>query len=389
MNVPRGVRRDIPLTEKVAYFDNAATCLTPLPVIEAVTQYYLECRGNVHRGVHSLSEKASTAYEEARKKVAMLIHASPDEIIFVKNTTEALNYVSLGWNSKKGNKVITTELEHHSNFLPFFRLQEKGVVCEVIKATPEGTLHSIDFDDASLVTCSYVSNALGTILPVDEIGKKAKEAGALFCVDAAQAVGHMPVDVRKLRCDFLAFSGHKGCMGPTGVGVLYMKKEIASEIEPVFLGGGMIKDVSISGFEPADPPEKFEAGTPHIAGAIGLGAAIDYIQKIGISSIQNQERMLTRYTLDELSGIEGVTWYGPHKNHAAVISFNVNGLHPHDTASILDNHDILVRSGHHCALPLMKRLNLKGTVRASYHCYNTEEEVDRMIAILKEVETLV
>lgn len=389
MNVPDGVRRDIPLTEKVAYFDNAATCLTPVPVIERMTEYYLACRGNVHRGVHTLSEKASTLYEEARKKVASFIHAEPEEIIFVKNTTEALNYIALGLNFKKGDKVITTELEHHSNFLPFFRLQKKGVICEVIKATPKGVLHPLDIDNASLVTCSYISNALGTILPVDEIGKKARNAGALFCVDAAQAVGHMPVNVRMLQCDFLAFSGHKGCMGPTGIGVLYIKKEIASEIEPVFLGGGMIKDVSVSGFELADPPERFEAGTPHIAGAIGLGAAIDYIRKIGISSIQNQENLLTEYTLDELSEIEGVTWYGPRKNHAAVISFNVNGLNPHDTASILDSHDILVRSGHHCALPLMKRLNLKGTVRASYHCYNTKDEVDRMITILKEVRTLV
>ena len=391
MNVPHGVRKDIPLTEKVAYFDNAATCLTPAPVIEAVSEYYADYRGNIHRGVHSLSEKASLAYERARIKVAEFIHAQPEEIIFVKNTTEALNYVGLGLKFHKGNKVVTTELEHHSNFLPFLRLQNKGVTCEIIEATPQGLLEEQfeKIEGAALVTCSIVSNALGTFLPLRRIGRLTRDSGALFCVDAAQAAGHMLVNVKDIGCDFLAFSGHKGCMGPTGIGVLYIRKEVAEKIEPIFLGGGMITDVSLTGYEVADPPERFEAGTPHIAGAIGLAAAVEYIGRIGFSSIENQERKLTDRTLDALSNIEGITSYGCREPRAGIVSFNVDGLNCHDTASILDTYDILVRSGHHCALPIMKRLNVSGTVRASYHCYNTEEEVDRMISVLREITTLV
>jgi len=391
MNVPHGVRKDIPLTEKVAYFDNAATCLTPLPVIEAVSAYYTDYRGNIHRGVHSLSERASLAYERARRKVAEFIHAQPEEIIFVKNTTEALNYVGLGLKFHKGDKVVTTELEHHSNFLPFLRLRNKGVTCEIIEATPQGVLEEQfeKIEGATLVTCSFVSNSLGTVLPLKRIGRLTRDSGALFCVDAAQAAGHMSVDVKDIGCDFLAFSGHKGCMGPTGIGVLYIRKEVAERIEPIFLGGGMITDVSLTGYEVADPPERFEAGTPHIAGAIGLAAAVEYIGRIGLSSIENQERKLTDRTLDALSSIEGITSYGCREPRAGIVSFNVDGLNCHDTASILDTYDILVRSGHHCALPIMKRLNVSGTVRTSYHCYNTEEEVDRMISVLREIKALV
>ncbi len=386
MNIEE-VRKDIPLTKTVVYFDNAATSLTPVPVVEAVRQYYVEYKGNVHRGVHTLSEKASQAYDEARQKVAAFINASPEEIVFVKNTTEALNYVALGIHVEKGDIVVTTELEHHSNFLPFFRLQKKGVVLDVIEATRDGTLEDQleKIEGATLVTCSLVSNALGTVLPVKKISSAARDAGALFCVDAAQAVGHMPVDVKKVDCDFLAFSGHKGPLGPTGIGVLYIKKEIQHKVEPVLLGGGMIKDVSVSGYTTADPPEKYEAGTPNIAGAIGLAAAVEYVTTIGIPKIQEHEKKLTQYTLNELSLIDGVTWYGPYDSHAGVISFNVQGLHCHDVAAILDTHTIMVRSGHHCALPIMKKLGINGTVRCSYHCYNTIEEVERMVFILREL----
>lgn len=387
MNVPEEVRKDIPLTEKVVYFDNAATSLTPIPVVKAVRDYYLEYKGNVHRGVHTLSEKASQAYDEARQKVAQFINASPEEIVFVRNTTEALNYVALGLHLKKGDTVVTTELEHHSNFLPFFRLQTKGITLKVIEATRHGTLKDQleKIEGAAFVTCSYVSNAIGTVLPVKEISSAARDAGALFCVDAAQAVGHLPVDVNEVNCDFLAFSGHKGPLGPTGIGVLYLKKEIQHMVDPVFLGGGMIKDVSVSGYTAADPPEKYEAGTPNIAGAIGLAAAVEYVDSIGIPTIQEYEKKLTQYTLDELSSIDRVTWYGPYTPHAGVISFNIQGLHCHDVAAILDSHHIMMRSGHHCALPIMKKLGIDGTVRCSYHCYNTIEEVERMVFILREI----
>ncbi len=387
MNVPHDVRADIPLTEKVVYFDNAATSLMPAPVMEAITAYYTEYKGNVHRGVHTLSEKASQAYDEARKKVAQFIHASPEEIVFVKNTTEALNYVAMGVPFEEGEKVVTTELEHHSNFLPFFRLQNQGVTFEVLEATQEGVLsdQAEKIEGAALLTCSHVSNAVGTILPVEKMGRLAHDTGALFCVDAAQTVGHIPVDVKELDCDFLAFSGHKGPMGPTGIGVLYVKESLYERLNPPFLGGGMIKDVTLSGYSVADPPERYEAGTPNIAGAIGLGAAIDYIQEIGLPKIENQEKILTEYTLDALSALEGITWYGTRESHAGVISFNVNGLHCHDVASILDSHHIMVRSGHHCALPIMNRLHVQGTARASYHCFNTLEEIERMITILEEI----
>jgi len=391
MKIPDEVRKDIPLTEKLIYFDNAATSLTPIPVVEAIAEYYLEYRGNIHRGVHTLSRKASAMYDEARKTVADFINASPEEVIFVCNTTEALNMVASGLNFKKGDKVVTTELEHHSNFLPFFRLQEKGVTLKILKVTSKGTLETEweKIEGAALVTCSYISNALGTILPVKAIGRKAHKTGALFCVDAAQAAGHMPVDVKELNCDFLAFSGHKGPLGPTGIGVLYIKKEITDRMSPLVLGGGMIKDVSVTGYTMADPPERYEAGTPNIGGAIGLAAAIQYVKEIGVSSIQQQEQKLTEYTLDELSGIEGITWYGTRNDHAGVISFNVEGLHCHDVAAVLDSHQIMVRSGHHCALLIMKRLNVQGTVRASYHCYNTIEEVEKMVSVLKEIHSLV
>lgn len=387
MNVPHDVRADIPLTEKVAYFDNAATSLMPAPVMEAITAYYTAYKGNVHRGVHTLSEKASQAYDKARKKVAQFIHASPEEIVFVKNTTEALNYVAMGVSFEEGEKVVTTELEHHSNFLPFFRLQNQGVTFEVLEATQEGVLsdQAEKIEGAALLTCSHVSNAVGTILPVEKMGRLAHDTGALFCVDAAQTVGHIPVDVKELDCDFLAFSGHKGPMGPTGIGVLYVKESLYERLNPPFLGGGMIKDVTLSGYSVADPPERYEAGTPNIAGAIGLGAAIDYIQEIGLPKIENQEKILTEYTLDALSALEGITWYGTRESHAGVISFNVNGLHCHDVASILDSHNIMVRSGHHCALPIMNRLHVQGTARASYHCFNTLEEIERMITILEEI----
>ena len=391
MRIPYDVRADIPLTKEVAYFDNAATCLTPVPVVEALTDYYLGYRGNVHRGVHTLSQRASAAYDAAREKVAAFINASPEEVVFVKNTTEALNYVASGLHLKKGDTVVTTELEHHSNFLPFVRLTNQGVTCEVIEATNTGLREEqfTKIEGAQLVTCSYISNALGIVLPVQKLGQRAHETGALFCVDAAQAAGHMEIDVKELDCDFLCFSGHKGCMGPTGIGVLYIKKERVEKVQPVFLGGGMIKNVSLSGYELADPPERFEAGTPHIAGAVGLAAAVSYVENVGLSAIQDHEQELAHYTMDELSEIDQITWYGPYTPHAGVISFNVEGLHCHDVASILDTHKIMARSGHHCALPIMNRLGLQGTVRVSYHCYNTQEEVEHMIAVLKEMKSLI
>ncbi|CAB49156.1 cysteine desulfurase [Pyrococcus abyssi] len=393
MRIPEDVRKDIPLTQEVIYFDNTATSLTPKPVIEAMDEYYLRYRANVHRGVHRLSQMATQKYEESRKVVADFINAEFDEIAFTKNTSESLNLVALGLEHlfKKGDKIVTTPYEHHSNLLPWQRLaKKKGLKLEFIEGDDEGNLDLADAEKkikgAKLVAVQHVSNALGVIHEVEELGKMVKEEGAIFVVDAAQSVGHMEVDVKKLKADFLAFSGHKGPMGPTGIGVLYINKEFFDVFEPPLIGGGTIEDVELCCYKLTEPPERFEAGTPNIGGAIGLAAGIKYIEKIGIDKIEKQERKLVKRTTEGLDELE-IPWYGPRNldKHAGVVSFNVPPLHPHDVASVLDEHKIMVRSGHHCALPVMKRLKINGTVRASFHVYNSLEEVETFLGVLEEL----
>ncbi len=394
MKVPDDVRKDIPLTEKVIYFDNTATSLTPEPVVRAMDEYYLKYRANVHRGVHRLSQMATHMYEESRKVVADFINAKFEEVVFTKNTSESLNLVALGLESifRPGDKIVTTPYEHHSNLMPWQRLSRRlGLKLEFIGGDENGNL---DLDDAErkiqgakLVAVQHVSNVLGVIHDVEEIGRMAKEEGAIFVVDAAQSVGHMKVDVKKIGADFLAFSGHKGPMGPTGIGVLYIKEEMFDLFDPPLLGGGTIRDVSLDGYVLADPPERFEAGTPNIGGAIGLAAGLKYIRRIGIEKVERQESELVRRTVNGLDDLD-IPWYGPRdlKKHAGVVSFNVPPLHPHDVAAILDEHDIMVRSGHHCALPAIKRLGVDGTVRASFHVYNSVEEVEKMLEVLGELK---
>lgn len=398
MKVPDDVRKDIPLTQEVIYFDNAATSLTPLPVIQAMNEYYLKYRANVHRGVHRLSQRATHEYEKAREKVAKFINAKFEEVIFTKNASESLNLIAWGLEWKKGDKIVTTPYEHHSNLLPWIRVARKyGLNLEFIEGDDEGNLDLTDAEKkikgAKLVAVQHVSNILGVIHEVEEIGKMAKEEGAIFVVDAAQSVGHMEVDVKKLHADFLAFSGHKGPMGPTGIGVLYINEEFFDVFEPPLIGGGTIEDVSLNEYKLTAPPERYEAGTPNIAGAIGLGAAIDYITKIGLDKIERQEYKLVK-RITEGFGDLGIEWYGPRdlKKHAGVVSFNITAphlagfrLHPHDIAAILDEHNIMIRSGHHCVLPVVKRLKVQGTARASFHCYNTVEEVEYMLGVLEEV----
>jgi cysteine desulfurase/selenocysteine lyase len=387
MRLPYDVRADIPLTSQLIYFDNAATCLTPKPVVDAIDEYYLEYRANIHRGVHRLSQKASLKYDEAREKVAQFLGASFEEIIFVKNTTEALNYVALGLEWKKRDKIVVSELEHHSNFLPFMKLQKKGVKIEVIKCDTNGMLIEEEFSDkirgARLVSLSHISNLSGAVTPLEEISKITKENNALLCIDAAQSVGHRPVDVGELTCDFLAFPAHKGIMGPTGVGILYVSKTLFDEFTPLFVGGGIVTDVSLDSYSLTDPPGKYEAGTPNIAGVIGVGAAVDYVSRIGLDNIVQYEDRLVQKTITAFDKIPNLEWYGPRENHAGVFSFNIKGYSPHDVAAVLDESGgIMVRSGHHCALPAIKKLGLKGAARASYHCYNTEEEIDTMVQLL-------
>ncbi|WP_456449995.1 cysteine desulfurase [Palaeococcus sp. (in: euryarchaeotes)] len=393
MKIPEDVRKDIPLTREVIYFDNTATSLTPIPVIEAMDEYYLKYRANVHRGVHRLSQKATHEYEESREIVAKFIGAKFEEIVFTKNTSESLNMAALGLEGvfKKGDKIVTTPYEHHSDLLPWQRLAERlGLKLEFIEGDDEGNLDLADAEKkikgAKLIAVQQVSNALGVIHEVEELGRMAKEEGAIFVVDAAQSVGHMEVDVKKLRADFLAFSGHKGPLGPTGIGVLYIREEFFDTFEPPLIGGGTIEDVSLGEYTLTQPPERYEAGTPNIGGAIGLAAGIKYVEKIGLDKIEKQEHKLVKRTTEGLTELE-VPWYGPRdlKKHAGVVSFNVPPLHPHDVAAVLDEHKIMVRSGHHCALPVMKKLGINGTVRASFHVYNSLEEVETFLSVMEEL----
>ncbi|ALM75604.1 cysteine desulfurase [Thermococcus barophilus] len=391
MRIPEDVRKDIPLTQEVIYFDNTATSLTPIPVVKAMDEYYLKYRANVHRGVHKLSQMATHKYEESRKTVADFIGAKFEEIVFTKNTSESLNLVALGLEWKKGDRIVTTPYEHHSDLLPWQRVARKyGAKLEIIEGDDEGNLDLSDAEKkikgAKLVAVQHVSNALGVIHEVEEIGKMAKEEGAIFVVDAAQSVGHMEVDVRKIHADFLAFSGHKGPLGPTGIGVLYINEEMFDIFEPPLIGGGTIEDVDLCCYKLTAPPERYEAGTPNIGGAIGLAAGIKYIEKIGLDKIEKQEHELVKRTTEGLTELE-IPWYGPRnlKKHAGVVSFNVPPLHPHDVAAILDEHNIMVRSGHHCALPVMKRLGINGTVRASFHVYNSIEEVETFLGVMEEL----
>ncbi len=388
--IPDDVRKDIPIVGEYIYLDNTATGLTPKPVLEAMNEYYLDYRANIHRGLHKLSQEASLAYEEAHSKVAKLLNVKENEIVLTYGTTHGINLVALGLKLGKGDKIVLTELEHHSNLIPWIRLAKtKGVKLEFINTSKEGLLDLEDLaekaEGAKLITTHHVSNVLGTIQPVREISKIARETNAIFLLDAAQSVGHMEVDAKKSGVDILAFSGHKGLLGPTGIGALYIKEDIQEEIEPVILGGGAVKDSWAEKLEYVleEFPWKFEAGTPNIAGAIGLGAAVDYILDIGLDRIEKYERELTEFTLSKLDDL-GITWYGPREK-AAVISFNVPGYGPHEVAAILDMHKIAVRSGHHCAASLMKKLGVEGTVRASYHCYNTKEEIEAMIEVLGEL----
>jgi cysteine desulfurase / selenocysteine lyase len=390
------VRADFPILKRqmngkpMAYLDNAATAQKPIQVIEALDHYYNLYNANVYRGVYQISEEATIAYENSRKKIAELINArDPSEIVFVRGTTEAINLVAESWgrsNIGLGDGIMLTEMEHHSNIVPWQRLaREKTAPIKYVGITDEGRLIQEDFRShledggVKLFAVMHVSNVLGTINPIREMIREAHLHNCRVLVDAAQSVPHMPVDVQDLDCDFLAFSGHKMC-GPTGIGVLYAKKELLEKMEPYQSGGEMIREVHLYESTYKDPPFKFEAGTTDIAGAIGLGAAAEYLSKIGLRNIRNHERELTSYALDRLSRINQLKIYGAEDaaTRGGVISFNLADVHAHDMASLLDEDGIAVRSGHHCAQPLMERLQAEATTRASFYLYNTEGEIDRL-----------
>lgn len=393
------IRKDFPIFEKLSngkrlvYLDSAATAQKPLAVLQALQQFYVKTNANVHRAMYSLSIAATEQYEAARAKVAHFINAKPGEIVFVRNATEGINLVAKSLGSalvNKGDRVVITAMEHHSNLVPWQQLcLARGATLEVVPITSEGTLDMTAFERAlkqrpKIVAFTHVSNVLGTINPVNEMTAAAHNAGALVLVDAAQSVPHMPVDVRELDCDFLVFSGHKMC-GPTGIGVLYGKREQLERMEPYLVGGEMIKEVSYAATIWNDVPWKFEAGTPNIAGAIALGAAIDYVQDIGLAAIAAHERELTKYALEQLRSVPGLVVYGPRDpaQRMGVIAFNLADIHAHDLVAVLDEERIAVRSGHHCCQPLVEQLSKTGaTSRASFYLYNTKEDVDALVAAL-------
>jgi cysteine desulfurase/selenocysteine lyase len=399
------IRRDFPILDRetrpgvpLVYLDSTATSQKPEAVIQAMDDYYRRSNANIHRGIHTLAEEATAAYEAARQRVVNFIHSpSPRLVVFTRNTTESINLVAQTWGRaflKNGDLVILTEMEHHSNLVPWQILAaERGLRLEFIPVTPDGLLDLEAYRQLlglqpRLVAFTHMSNVLGTINPAEEIIRLAHQAGAVTLVDGAQSVPHFPVDVQALDVDFMAFSGHKMC-GPTGIGVLYGRK-VLLETMPPFLGGGdMIKRVHLRSFTPNDLPHKFEAGTPAIAEAIGLGVAVDYLSGVGMQAIAAHEREIVAYTLDRLAEIPGLRVFGPSAEHkGGVVSFILDGVHPHDVSQILDRYGVAVRAGHHCAMPLHEKFNLPATTRASFYLYNYLEEVDRLVEAIYKVKDI-
>ncbi|MDW0117571.1 cysteine desulfurase [Sporosarcina thermotolerans] len=396
----KDIRKHFPILDQeinghpLVYLDSAATSQKPQQVIDALNDYYKWDNANVHRGVHTLGNRATDHYEGAREKVRKFINAkSTQEIIFMRGTTTALNMVAQSYgraNVGEGDEIVITHMEHHSNIIPWQQLaKEKGAVLKYVDLEEDGTI-SLDkvreavTDRTKIVSIMYVSNVLGTMNPIKEITEIAHAHGAVMVVDGAQAAPHLKLDVQELNCDFLAFSGHKMC-GPTGIGVLYGKKELLNKMEPVEFGGEMIDFVGLYESTWKELPWKFEGGTPIIAGAIGLGAAIDFLEEIGLDQIERHEHELAAIAMEKMSAIEGLTIYGPKDPgaRAGIVTFNLGNVHPHDVATVLDMNGIAVRAGHHCAQPLMKRLECSATARASFYVYNTEEDVDRLVEGLR------
>ncbi len=380
---------------RLVYLDNAATTQKPESVIAALAGYYRTSNANIHRGIHTLAQEATAAYEATRERVARFIGGvDPHGVVFTRNATEAINLVAHAWGRRNigpGDEILLTEMEHHSNLVPWIILaREKGAVLKHVPLRPDQTLDMESFGlligpRTKLVSVMWVSNALGTINPVAEIGAAARRAGAVFLVDGAQAVPHLPVDAKALGCDFLAFSAHK-MMGPTGVGVLYGRPALLKDMDPFLGGGEMIREVRLDGASWNDVPWKFEAGTPNIADVIAFSAAIDSIERIGMDAIRSHERELTRYALKRMKELKFLTLFGPDdpEKRSGVVSFADPEIHPHDISTVLDQCGIAIRAGHHCAQPLMRRLGQMATARASFYIYNDRDDVDALVAALVE-----
>ena len=402
---PVRVRADFPILDQeihghpFVYLDTAATSQKPLAVIEAMDAYYREYNANVHRGIYTIGERATAAYEAARARVSSFIGA-PDahEIVFTRNATEAINLVAYSWgrrNISRGDVIVLTEMEHHANLVPWQLLaQEKDADLEFIPITDDGMLRQDVFEvllrlKPKLVAFAHVSNTLGTINPVEEMTRLAHEAGALVLVDGAQAVPHLAVDVAAIGCDFYVFSGHK-MLGPTGSGALWARRELLEAMPPFLAGGEMIREVHLRRSDWNDIPWKFEAGTPDISAAVGLGVAVDYLTELGMDRVRAHEHEITAYALDALrASVRGIELYGPGADQrGGVVSFNLPGVHPHDVAQILDRFGVAVRAGHHCTMPLHERLDLAATARASFGVYTTKADIDALVSGLLEVQQL-
>ena len=399
------IRNDFPIFQRetkpgtpLVYLDSTATSQKPLAVIKAMDDYYRLSNANIHRGVHTLAEEATSMYEEARVKIAKFINAaSAHQIIYTRNTTESINLVAYSWaraNLRAGDLVILTEMEHHSNLVPWHILHaERGVELDFIPVTEDGLLDMDAYKallarSPKLISFAHMSNVLGTINPAGEIIRLAHESGAVTLVDAAQSVPHLRVDVQALDADFLAFSAHKMC-GPTGIGALYGKKELLESMPPFLGGGDMIREVHLHSFRPNSLPYKFEAGTPAIAESVGFGAAVDYLSSLGMDKIAAHEHEITEYALERLEEVPGVKVFGPSAQYkGGVAAFTLDGVHPHDVAQILDKDGIAVRAGHHCAQPLHEKFGLPATSRASFYLYNTKQEVDLLIDGIYKVKEL-
>lgn len=392
MNI-HAIREQFPILHQevnghpLVYLDSAASSQKPRSVIDAVKRYYELDNANVHRGVHTLGSRATDAYEGARAKVAAFLNAeTPEQIIFTRGTTTALNLIASGYARAvcgEGDEIVITPMEHHSNLIPWQQAAKAtGATLKYIPLQPDGTISLEDVEktitpNTKVVAMTYVSNVLGVVNPIKAIAEIAHRNGAVMVVDGAQSTPHKRIDVQELDVDFYAFSGHKMC-GPTGIGALYGKKALLNGMEPIEYGGEMIDFVELYESTWKEIPYRFEGGTPMIAGAVGLGAAIDFLESIGMDEIERHERQLAAYAYDKLDSIEGITIYGPQKDRVGLVTFNLDDVHPHDVATVLDSKGIAIRAGHHCCQPLMRWLNVSATARASFYLYNTEEDIDRL-----------
>ncbi len=388
------IRKDFPIYQNnkdMVYLDNAATVLKPKKVLDKMNEYYTHFGVNIHRGVYKLSYLATKAYEEGRQKVADFINASFEEIVYFKNASEALNFVALSWgetNIKEGDEIITSELEHHSSVLPWQQLAlRKKAVLRYLKLDSKGritidALKSVLIEKTQVIALTLVSNVFGYITPIEELIKEARKYNSLVVVDAAQGIAHLPIDVKKMDCDFLAFSAHKA-LGPTGLGVLYGKKDIFKKLKPLFYGGDMIDNVELYDSSYREMPYRFEVGTPAIAEIIGLGYALDYLKDIGLDNIKKHEQELTKYALEKMKVLKHLTIYNSNPD-LGIIAFNLDGVHPHDVATILDSDNVYVRAGHHCAQLIAKKLEIVASLRVSFFIYNDKEDIDKLIEALKK-----